>query len=232
LHSPYKNENSSFVPFLIILLFITGKNKYDLIYEHMRGNYIMNKITGFMGAALLAGGVLAGCSADSENAVPEENTADETVTPIETDEAEQTAEEAANDVSETTENAAEEVGKATQDLQENANNAADAIEQEATEIGDAVEEGALDAQESVDNATTTEEETAVTEGQEATGTFNGLADPHTVEIEVDGVPAAYQVNDDPKGKKVMAKFEKLTEGDSVTFVYVKDGPQLVINEVK
>ncbi|OAH57800.1 MULTISPECIES: hypothetical protein [Bacillaceae] len=197
----------------------------------------MNKITGFIGAALLTGGVLAGCSADSENAVPEENTAEEAVTPVETEETEPVVEEtepavddAASDASKTIENAAEKVDEATQDLQENANDAADAVEQKVAEIGDAVEEAPSDAQESVDNATTPKEEPApaVTEGKEVTGTFNGLADPHTVEIEVDGVPAAYQV--DPDGE-AMAKFAELTEGDSVTFVYVEKGEQLVINEV-
>ncbi|OKL36745.1 hypothetical protein [Domibacillus mangrovi] len=167
----------------------------------------MNRVTGFIGASILAGGVLAGCSADSENAVPEENTAEEAVTPVETEETESTVE---SDVTDT-----------------------DAVEQNTTETDDAVEEVPLDdGQESVDNTTTTnEEELALDamEGKEATGTFNGLADPHTVEIEVDGVPAAYQV--DPDGE-TMAKFAKLTEGDSVTFVYVENGEQLVINEVK
>lgn len=193
----------------------------------------MNKVTGFIGAAILTGGVLAGCSTDSENAVPEENTAEEAVTPVET---EPSVDDAASDAAKTTENATEKVDEATQDLQENANDAADAVEQKAAEIGDAVEESASDAQESVDNATTTEKEQEkkepapnVTEGKEATGTFNGLADPHTVEIEVDGVPAAYQV--DPDGE-AMDKFAKLTDGDSVTFMYVENGEQLVINEVK
>lgn len=190
-----------------------------------------------MGAALLAGGVLAGCSADSENAVPEENTAEEALTPVETEETEPTketeptADDTASDASKTAENAIEKVDEAAEEIQEGANDAKDTVEQKATEVGETVEETVSDAQKSVDKEEVTEEEPApaATEGQEAAGIFNGMADPHTVEIEVDGVPAAYQV--DPDGE-AMTKFEELTEGDSVTFIYVENGEQLVIKEVK
>ncbi|OLN21600.1 hypothetical protein BTO30_14045 [Domibacillus antri] len=168
----------------------------------------MNKVTGFMGAALLAGGILAGCSADSENPAPEENTTDEAVTPAETD-------QAAEDTSKATENASE-------DIQKKASDTVDTVEEEAADLGAAVEEGSSNVQESVDNV-------IEADGQEATGTFNGLVDPHTVEIEVDGVPASYQV--DPEGD-IMPRFEQLTAGDSVTFVFVENGEQLVIKELK
>ncbi|WP_046181034.1 hypothetical protein [Domibacillus tundrae] len=191
----------------------------------------MKKITGLMGAAILTGGLLAGCSADSENAAPEEDTVEETTVPAETEEteetqkAEQTAEDAAGSASESTENAAKEVDEATQDARDSLGEAADAVEEEAAGIGETVEEGTNDVQESIENET---EESSV-EGTEATGTFNGLADPHTVEIEVDGVPNAYQVE---AGSETMAKLEAMETGDSVTFVYVENGEQLVINDVK
>ncbi|OES45613.1 hypothetical protein [Domibacillus iocasae] len=188
----------------------------------------MKKVTGLIGAAILAGGLLAGCSSDSENAAPEEDTVEETTVPAETEEtqeAEQTAEDAAGSGSESTENAAEEVDEATQDAQDSLGEAADAVEEEAADMGETVEEGANDVQESIEKET---EESSV-EGTEATGTFNGLADPHTVEIEVDGVPNAYQVE---AGSEMMEKFEAMEAGASVTFVYAENGEQLVINEVK
>ncbi|MFB5681162.1 hypothetical protein ACE3NQ_09590 [Paenibacillus terreus] len=50
-----------------------------------------------------------------------------------------------------------------------------------------------------------------------TGVYNGQADPHTVEIEVDGEPTAYQL-----GEGVDAEVAQLNEGDAVSFEYTEE----------
>ncbi|WP_338754382.1 hypothetical protein [Bacillus sp. FJAT-52991] len=74
----------------------------------------------------------------------------------------------------------------------------------------------------------TKDETAVKE-VEAKGIYNGMADPHTVEINVDGEDQAFQVNPD---SEEMKKFEALEEGSEVTFVYQTKGEQMTITQVK
>lgn len=64
---------------------------------------------------------------------------------------------------------------------------------------------------------------------EAKGTFNGIADPHTVEIEVNGQPQSFQVAPD---SETMKKFNEMEEGTTVTFTYKKEGEQLVLQELK
>ncbi|MFL0361696.1 hypothetical protein ACH0BF_01590 [Pseudobacillus sp. 179-B 2D1 NHS] len=64
---------------------------------------------------------------------------------------------------------------------------------------------------------------------EATGVFNGMADPHTVEIEVDGQPQSFQVAPD---SDMMKKFDQMEEGTNVTFTYKKEGEQLILQELK
>ncbi|OZI13693.1 hypothetical protein CEW92_00170 [Bacillaceae bacterium SAS-127] len=73
-----------------------------------------------------------------------------------------------------------------------------------------------------------ESEVAVEE-VEAKGIYNGMADPHTVEINVDGEDKAFQVN--PEGEEVK-KFDALEEGSEVTFVYKTEGEQMTITQVK
>ncbi|MFK2826790.1 hypothetical protein QYG89_14130 [Bacillus sp. B190/17] len=64
---------------------------------------------------------------------------------------------------------------------------------------------------------------------ETKGVFNGIADPHTVEVEVDGQPQAFQVAPD---SEIMKQFEQLEEGTEITFTYIKEGEQLIIQELK
>ncbi|WP_203362567.1 hypothetical protein [Bacillus sp. REN10] len=69
----------------------------------------------------------------------------------------------------------------------------------------------------------------VAEEVEATGIYNGMADPHTVEINVNGEDKAFQIN--PDGEEVK-KFEALEAGSEVTFVYKTEGEQMTITQVK
>ncbi|MGM7637032.1 hypothetical protein [Bacillus sp. Hm123] len=75
----------------------------------------------------------------------------------------------------------------------------------------------------------TENETAAVEEVEATGIYNGMADLHTVELNVDGEDRAFQIA--PDGEEVK-KFEELEEGSEVTFVYKTEGEQMTITQVK
>ncbi|MDP4098276.1 hypothetical protein OIN60_16075 [Paenibacillus sp. P96] len=50
-----------------------------------------------------------------------------------------------------------------------------------------------------------------------TGVYNGQADPHTVEIEMDGKPLAFQL-----GEGVDAQIAPLKEGDAVSFEYTEE----------
>ena len=60
------------------------------------------------------------------------------------------------------------------------------------------------------------------------GTFNGWADNHTVEITVDGVPTAFQVEDE----EVKAALEAVSEGTALSFAMEQDGEVRRIVEVQ
>ena len=60
-----------------------------------------------------------------------------------------------------------------------------------------------------------------------TGTFNGQADPHTIEIETDDGPTAFQLTMEARDL-----VEDLNPGDEVTYTYYKDGEQFVIESIK
>ncbi|WP_305024942.1 hypothetical protein [Paenibacillus lacisoli] len=49
----------------------------------------------------------------------------------------------------------------------------------------------------------------------STGFYNGQQDPHTIEIETNGVPDAYQISDE-----LAAKLDQLPEGGVITFEYM------------
>ncbi len=224
----------------------------------------MKKVTGFMGVALLAGSLLAGCSADSEKVVPEEEVPEETVTPSVAEEANQETEKTEKieeaETAETTKDMKEQTNTVNNEPNEPAeepaaeatgtfNGIADPhtveIEVNGEPAAYQVEAGgeamakfeAMEAGESVtfvytengEQLVINEVKTAAHKAEEATGTFNGIADPHTVEIEVNGEPTAYQVE---AGSEAMAKFETMEAGESVTFVYMEHGEQLVVKEVK
>ncbi|PAQ15399.1 hypothetical protein CD798_06310 [Bacillaceae bacterium SAOS 7] len=89
---------------------------------------------------------------------------------------------------------------------------------------------AVEPKQAVENETEegTENEVAVDE-VEATGIYNGMADLHTVELNVDGEDRAFQIN--PEGEEVK-KFDALEEGSEVTFVYKTEGEQMTITQVK
>lgn len=59
------------------------------------------------------------------------------------------------------------------------------------------------------------------------GVYTGQADPHTIEIETEKGPTAFQLTMEARGA-----VEKLTEGNKVTYTYYKDGEQLVIESIK
>lgn len=60
-----------------------------------------------------------------------------------------------------------------------------------------------------------------------TGVYNGQQDPHTIEIETEDGPTAFQLSDDVK-KQV----ESLEIGKKVSFTYRVEGPQLIIENIK
>ncbi|MBM7649171.1 outer membrane murein-binding lipoprotein Lpp [Bacillus ectoiniformans] len=163
----------------------------------------MKKMTMMMGAALLAGGVLAGCS-DTEPETKEEKPAEETVNENETTEEAQTEE--------TMNEAEADLEQATEEVKEESKQAAEETKENAEALG-----------------TEVKEEINQEQGEEATGIFNGVADPHTVEIEVDGQPAAFQV--DPESE-IMKKFNEMQGGEEITFVYQTEGESKTIVELK
>ncbi|PWA12822.1 hypothetical protein DCC39_04035 [Pueribacillus theae] len=62
---------------------------------------------------------------------------------------------------------------------------------------------------------------------EETGIYNGQQDPHTIEIETKEGPQAFQLSDQAR-----TEVEQLKEGKEVTFIYYKEGPQLIIETIK
>ncbi|MEJ8305036.1 hypothetical protein [Saccharibacillus sacchari] len=67
----------------------------------------------------------------------------------------------------------------------------------------------------------------------ATGEYNGQADPHTIEVNVDGTPTSFQL-----AEGVSSQLEGLNEGDTISFEYVEravegsDVPQLEIRSLE
>ncbi|OWA33962.1 hypothetical protein B9G55_16620 [Saccharibacillus sp. O16] len=79
------------------------------------------------------------------------------------------------------------------------------------------------------------EETTDTEHEaiSATGTYNGQADPHTIEVEMDGKATSFQLSESAE-----TQLEGLNEGDMISFEYVEhpvegsDTPQLEIQSLE
>ncbi|MDO3412569.1 hypothetical protein QWJ34_22580 [Saccharibacillus sp. CPCC 101409] len=83
-----------------------------------------------------------------------------------------------------------------------------------------------------DTGETDTEETEEHEVITATGEYNGQADPHTIEINVDGTPTSFQLT-----TAAEAQIGDLNEGDTIEFQYVEhpvegsDTPQLEIQSL-
>lgn len=60
-----------------------------------------------------------------------------------------------------------------------------------------------------------------------TGIYVGQADPHTIEVETDEGPVAYQLSDDAR-----LQVEVLSAGDEVIYEYYERGEQLVIETIE
>lgn len=84
--------------------------------------------------------------------------------------------------------------------------------------------------ENEENAETDEAGNVVTdpalEYRTKTGTFVGMADPHTVEIETEDGPVAYQIV-----VELRDKVESLEAGDQVSYTYYAKGEQLIIESI-
>lgn len=68
-----------------------------------------------------------------------------------------------------------------------------------------------------------EEEDKITE----TGIYNGQADPHTIEIETDDGPLAFQLTMEARDD-----IDALTEGNEVIYTYEEDGDQRTIDSIQ
>lgn len=66
----------------------------------------------------------------------------------------------------------------------------------------------------------------LSDGITATGIYNGQADPHTIEIEIEEGPTAFQLSMEARDD-----VEALTEGREVTYTYIEEGVQLIINSI-
>lgn len=62
---------------------------------------------------------------------------------------------------------------------------------------------------------------------EATGIYNGQQDPHTIEIETDDGPTAFQLT-----MEAREQVEPLQVGKKVTYTYEQEGEQLIIDTIK
>jgi len=60
-----------------------------------------------------------------------------------------------------------------------------------------------------------------------TGIYNGQADPHTIEIETEEGPLAFQLTMDARDD-----IDALTEGGEVTYTYTEDGDTRTIESVQ
>lgn len=80
-----------------------------------------------------------------------------------------------------------------------------------------------------ENQSTEEEEVNDEEEVERitnSGIYNGQQDPHTIEIETEDGPVAYQIVMD-----LQETVEKLEVGEEVDYIYYQDGEQLIIEEI-
>ena len=73
------------------------------------------------------------------------------------------------------------------------------------------------------NSTENEEKTVI----QSTGTYIGQADPHTIEIETNEGPTAFQLSNEAR-----QDVEQLTEGSHVTFTYYEEGEQRIIDSIE
>lgn len=76
-------------------------------------------------------------------------------------------------------------------------------------------------------ASTTSGDVNTDEKITATGIYNGQADPHTIEIETDEGPVAFQLT-----LNAREDVTHLTEGEQVTFTYYQEGEQRVIETIQ
>jgi len=60
----------------------------------------------------------------------------------------------------------------------------------------------------------------------AIGVYNGQVDPHTIEIETDDGPTAFQLTTEARND-----VENLTVGEEVTYTYFVNGEQLIIESI-
>ena len=60
-----------------------------------------------------------------------------------------------------------------------------------------------------------------------TGIYNGQADPHTIEIEMDEGPVAFQLT-----LEAREDVNQLTEDEQVTYTYTEDGDVRIIESIK
>ncbi|KAB7706129.1 hypothetical protein F9802_11090 [Bacillus aerolatus] len=191
----------------------------------------MKKWTMTLGAVLLAGGVLAACSETETKQQSTDEPAEETTEEVETETEVQPAEEKVTEEPADTETT--ETPEAPESSEETATDSTEGTDTNTdTETTTEEEEVAAPekepaATEDTDNQQASEEQPA--DIVETKGVFNGVADPHTVEIEVDGQPQAFQVAPD---SEAMKKFDQMKEGTEITFVYKKEGEQMVIQELK
>ena len=79
------------------------------------------------------------------------------------------------------------------------------------------------------NDSNTNEDPANSEGDliTETGIYNGQADPHTIEIETDDGPLAFQLTIDARDD-----IDALTEGGEVTYTYTEDGDNRTIESIQ
>ncbi|OCA85054.1 hypothetical protein [Pseudobacillus wudalianchiensis] len=119
---------------------------------------------------------------------------------------------------------AEQSGQDTEVQQGNEGTTQEPADKETTQAPETNKETTPSTEKKPDS--NTQQPAAVTETK---GTFNGVADPHTVEIEVNGQPQSFQVAPD---SDMMKKFDQMEEGTEVTFTYKKEGEQLILQELK
>ncbi|KZN99700.1 hypothetical protein ACP2W0_09120 [Pseudobacillus badius] len=166
----------------------------------------MKKWSMILGAVVLAGGILGACS-------EKETTKQSTDKP---------AEEPAEEPEQDTQVEQEEEGTTEQPASE--------TETETEQPADDAPEANKETTEGKDEANKQPaEQTQPAKAVEAKGIFNGVGDPHTVEIEVNGQPQSFQV---APGSEIMKKFDKMSEGTEITFTYKKEGEQLILQELK
>lgn len=112
---------------------------------------------------------------------------------------------------------------------DNAAEPTDEIEEEEpldSDAEEAEETEEVESDEEVDPSEESESEDPAAEKITETGIYNGQADPHTIEIETENGPTAFQLTMDARDD-----IEQLTVGEEVTYTYLKDGEQLVIESI-